>query len=54
MLPYVIWEQTLTMWFLRNLYAKLKEHVDFHFNTPVERLEVLEDRYRIITKNDNH
>ena len=30
----------------------LKEHVDFHFNTPVERLEVLEDRYRIITKND--
>ena len=35
---------------LENLYAKLKEH--FHFNTPVERLEVLEDRYRIITKND--
>ena len=33
---------------LENLYAKLKEH----FNTPVERLEVLEDRYRIITKND--
>ena len=32
---------------LENLYAKLKEHVDFHFNTPVERLEVLED-----TKND--
>lgn len=37
---------------LENLYAKLKKHVDFHFNTPVERLEVLEDRYRIITKND--
>lgn len=37
---------------LENLYAKLKEHVDFHFSTPVERLEVLEDRYRIITKND--
>ena len=37
---------------LENLYAKLKEHVDFHFNTPVERLEVLEDGYRIITKND--
>lgn len=37
---------------LENLYAKLKEQVDFHFNTPVERLEVLEDRYRIITKND--
>ena len=37
---------------LENLYAKLKEHVDFHFNTPVKRLEVLEDRYRIITKND--
>ena len=28
---------------LENLYAKLKEHVDFHFNTPVERLEVLDD-----------
>ena len=37
---------------LENLYTKLKKHVDFHFNTPVERLEVLEDRYRIITKND--
>ena len=24
---------------LENLYAKLKEHVDFHFNTPVERLD---------------
>ena len=25
---------------LENLYSKLKEHVDFYFNTPVERLEV--------------
>ena len=31
---------------------RLKEHVDFYFNTPVERLEVLDDGYRIVTKND--
>ena len=37
---------------LENLYSKLKEHVDFYFNTPVERLEVLDDGYRIVTKND--
>ena len=37
---------------LENLYSKLKEHVDFYFNTPVERLEMLDDGYRIVTKND--
>ena len=37
---------------LENLYSKLKEQVDFYFNTPVERLEVLDDGYRIVTKND--
>ena len=36
---------------LENIYAKLKEHVDFYFNTPVERLELLDDGYRIITKD---
>lgn len=36
---------------LENLYAKLKEHVDFFFTTPVEHLELLDDGYRIITKD---
>ena len=36
---------------LENIYAKLKEQVDFYFNTPVERLEILDDGYRIITKD---
>ncbi len=36
---------------LENLYAKLQEHVDFFFNTPVEHLELLDDGYRIITKD---
>lgn len=32
---------------LENLYAKLKEKVDFFFLTPVERIEVLEEGYRV-------
>lgn len=32
---------------LENLFAELKEQVEFHFNTPVENIEVLEDGYRI-------
>ena len=27
---------------------QLKDHVDFYFDTPVEKLEVLEDGYRVI------
>ena len=32
---------------LENLYAEMKEAVDFHFRTPVEGLEVLEQGYRV-------
>ncbi len=32
---------------LENLYEELKGHVDFYFNTPVRRIEVLEGGYRI-------
>ena len=39
---------------LENLYAKLKEQVAFYFNTPVERLELLDDGYRIITKDASY
>ena len=27
---------------LKNLYAKMKDHIDFHFNTPVDRIELAE------------
>lgn len=36
---------------LENLYNELKDKVEFHFNTPVEGIEVLENGYRIIGKN---
>ena len=32
---------------LQNLYAEMKEHVDFYFRTPVERIEVRKDGYRV-------
>ena len=32
---------------LENLYAEMKEHVDFYFHTPVDRLQVLEGGYRV-------
>ncbi len=32
---------------LENLYAELKEKVDFYFQTPVERIEILPDGYRV-------
>ena len=37
---------------LENLYAMLKEKVDFHFNEPVRKVEILEDGYRVYT--DKH
>ena len=33
---------------LENLYNAMKDHVDFYFDTPVEKLKVLEDGYRVI------
>ena len=36
---------------LENLYAELKEKVDFFFDTPVEHIEKTEGGYRIICKN---
>ena len=36
---------------LKNLYAEMKEHIDFYFRTPAQRLEVLEDGYRIHYKD---
>ena len=36
---------------LENLYNELQDKVEFHFNTPVEHIEVLENGYRISCKN---
>lgn len=39
---------------LENLYNELKEHVDFHFDCPVEHLEVLEEGYRVHTADASY
>lgn len=36
---------------LENLYNKLKEKVDFFFDCPVEKLEVVEGGYKVFTKD---
>ena len=35
---------------LENLYDEMKEKLDFYFDTPVEKLEVIDDGYRILAK----
>ena len=32
---------------LENLYAQMKDHIDFYFHTPVDHLELLEKGYRV-------
>ena len=39
---------------LENLYAKLKEKVDFFFRTPVRRVETDEDGYRVVTEKGEY
>ena len=36
---------------LKNLYAEMKDNIDFYFHTPVERIELLENGYRIYYKD---
>ena len=38
---------------LENIYNELKPRVDFHFQTPVERIEVFEDGYRVICRDES-
>lgn len=38
---------------LENLYNELKDKVDFYFHTPVDRVECLEDGYRIHYKSES-
>lgn len=35
---------------LENIYNELKDKIEFHFNTPVENMEILENGYRISCK----
>ena len=35
---------------LENIYNELKDKIEFHFNTPVENMEILETGYRIFCK----
>lgn len=37
---------------LENLYNEMKDHMDFFFDTPIEKIEVLEDGYRVYTKDE--
>jgi len=39
---------------LQNLYTHLQDKVDFYFNTPVERIEKLEEGYRIYSGESMH
>ncbi len=39
---------------LENLYAELKDRVEFHFDTPVRSVERTEDGYRVICDKDAH
>ena len=37
---------------LKNIYNELKKTVEFHFNTHVERIEIIDGGYKIITKKE--
>ena len=39
---------------LENLYNAMKDHVDFYFDTPVQKVEILEDGYRIICEKGSY
>ena len=39
---------------LENLYAELKDRVEFHFDTPVRAVERTRDGYRVITETNAH
>ena len=39
---------------LGNLFEEMKDHIDFHFMTPVRRIETVDDSsYKVITDNDS-
>lgn len=36
---------------LENIYDELKDHVDFYFNTPVDKIEIIDGGYRVVYKD---
>ena len=39
---------------LENLYNEMKDHMDFFFDTPIEKIEVLENGYRVYAKDESY
>ena len=39
---------------LKNLYNEMKDHMDFFFDTPIEKIEVTGDGYRVSTKDNSY
>lgn len=39
---------------LENLYAELKDKVDFYFHTPVSNVEVIDGGYRVVTEKESY
>ena len=39
---------------LENLYAELKDKVDFHFHAPVTSVEVIDGGYRVVTEGESY
>lgn len=37
---------------LENMYAEMKDHMDFYFHTPVKHMEILENGYRVAYDKD--
>ena len=39
---------------LENIYNEMKEHIDFYFNTPVDKVGVTDDGYTVFTKKGEY
>lgn len=39
---------------LENLYAELRERVDFYFNTPVTDIEIIEGGYKVVARGESY
>lgn len=48
---FVIWGTDVNYVVLKNLYDEMKEHMDFFFDTPVEKIQVKEDGYTVSAKD---
>ncbi len=35
---------------LENIYKELKDKIDFYFNTPVQKIEIVDGEYKVVTK----